>query len=287
MHAHILCYEQPPNWILGKISQRLCDELREIGVDATISHEVDFEADVNHHVHFLPFEGLKTKLDTLLVTHIDSDIKMQILLGQLKVAHGAVFFSRQTRDLVINAGGPQDKLTVISPPQDGIITPRKLVVGILSNTYPNYRKRENLISELVRSTDLSAFHFEIMGSGWEEVTSAMDENDVSYTLHPVFIHEEYLGLVPTLDYYLYTGMDEGSMAFLDAMAADVKTIVTPQGFHLDADVPIDHPFETEEDLKAVFNSISQARDNKPAAVRGWSWRHYAEQHLAFWQHLAS
>ena len=68
MRAHIVCYEQPPTWILGKIAHKLCDGLKTLNVDSSISDRPDFDADVNHHVYYLPFEGKKTKLDTLLVT---------------------------------------------------------------------------------------------------------------------------------------------------------------------------------------------------------------------------
>lgn len=285
MRAHIVCYEQPPSWILGKIAHKLYDALKELNIDSSISDQPDFDADVNHHVYYLPFQGKKTKLDTLLVTHIDMEDKLKILLGQLVVADGAVFFSEQTKILMETAGAPRHKLTVINPPQDDVIKPRKLRVGLLTNIYPNNRKREDLIYELVISLDLSIFKFEIMGTGWDILTNLLDQKGVAYTCYPEFDYECYINLVPELDYFLYTGMDEGSMAFLDAMAADVKTIVTPQGFHLDTAHPIDHPFESADDLKEVFIQITAERRARPNAVTSWTWPNYAASHLAFWHRL--
>jgi hypothetical protein len=285
MRAHIVCYEQPPSWILGKIAHKLCDSLKAFNIDSSISDQPDFDADVNHHVYYLPFQGKKTKLDTLLVTHIDMEDKLKILLGQLKVADGAVFFSEQTKILLETAGAPPQKLTVINPPQDEVIRPRKLRVGLLTNIYPNNRKREDLIYELVKSLNLSSFKFEIMGTGWETLTGLLDQKGVAYTCYPEFDFECYIKLVPELDYYLYTGNDEGSMAFLDAMSADVKTIVTPQGFHLDTNHPIDHPFETADDLKDVFIQIIAERRARPNAVTSWTWPNYASSHVVFWHSL--
>jgi len=285
MRAHIVCYEQPPSWILGKISHKLCDSLKAFNIDSSISDQPDFDADVNHHVYYLPFQGKKTKLVTLLVTHIDMEDKLKILLGQLKVADGAVFFSEQTKILLETAGAPPQKLTVINPPQDEVIRPRKLRVGLLTNIYPNNRKREDLIYELVKSLNLSSFKFEIMGTGWETLTGLLDQKGVAYTCYPEFDFECYIKLVPELDYYLYTGNDEGSMAFLDAMSADVKTIVTPQGFHLDTNHPIDHPFETADDLKDVFIQIIAERRARPNAVTSWTWPNYASSHVVFWHSL--
>jgi hypothetical protein len=263
----------------------LCDSLKAFNIDSSISDQPDFDADVNHHVYYLPFQGKKTKLDTLLVTHIDMEDKLKILLGQLKVADGAVFFSEQTKILLETAGAPPQKLTVINPPQDEVIRPRKLRVGLLTNIYPNNRKREDLIYELVKSLNLSSFKFEIMGTGWETLTGLLDQKGVAYTCYPEFDFECYIKLVPELDYYLYTGNDEGSMAFLDAMSADVKTIVTPQGFHLDTNHPIDHPFETADDLKDVFIQIIAERRARPNAVTSWTWPNYASSHVVFWHSL--
>jgi hypothetical protein len=273
------------NWILSKIATKLCDSLKAFNVDSSISDQPDFEADVNHHVYYLPFKGDKSKLDTLLVTHIDKQEKLDILLAQLGVADGAVFFSEQTKNLIKIAGAPEHKLIAINPPQDEVIKPRKLSVGLLTNVYPKNRKREDLLYKLVSSVNLSEFRFEIMGSGWEDLAQLLDQHDVEYSLYPEFDYDQYVRLVPQLDYFLYTGMDEGSMAFLDAMAADVKTIVTPQGFHIDTEVEIDHPFETAEELKQVFSQISQSRKMRPGAMALWTWSNYAASHIAFWRSL--
>ena len=42
------------------------------------------------------------------------------------------------------------------------------------------------------------------------------------------------------------------MGFLDACAAGVKTIVTPQGYHLDAMRGITHGFKELPELVAIF-----------------------------------
>ena len=285
MHVHIVCYEQPPNWILGKISLKLCSTINTLGIESSISNQPDFNADINHHVYYLPFEGHKTKIDTLLVTHIDTRDKLKILLAQLSVADGAIFFSTETRNLLQIAGAPENKLITINPPQDEVIKPRNLRIGILTNIYPNFRKREDLIFELISSTNLEGFEFIIMGTGWESFIELLEKKGIKYTWYSEFEHDEYVKVVPELDYFLYTGKDEGSMAFLDILAADVKTIVTPQGFHLDPMVAIDHPFETADELKEIFNHIMDNRRLKPKSVAMWTWENYAIQHIAFWRSL--
>ena len=61
--------------------------------------------------------------------------------------------------------------------------------------------------------------------------------------------------------YFFFGMDEGSMGFLDALAAGVQTIVTPQGFHLDAKGGITYSGETVSDFVEIFNEIGEKNEN--------------------------
>jgi hypothetical protein len=91
--------------------------------------------------------------------------------------------------------------------------------------------------------------------------------------------------MPSLDYYLYFGLDEGSMGFLDALAAGVPTIVTPQGFHLDVPDGITHPFETLADLVSILTKIAQDHRQRSHLVASWTWENYARQHLRTWTEL--
>ncbi len=74
--------------------------------------------------------------------------------------------------------------------------------------------------------------------------------------------------MPTLDYYVYFGHDEGSMGFVDAIAAGVETIVTPQGYHLDVEDGITHPIDTLDDLALTLRRIVEDRRRRVARVSG-------------------
>ena len=103
--------------------------------------------------------------------------------------------------------------------------------------------------------------------------------------HDAFDCELNTALVPTFDYYLYLGLDEGAMGFVDALAAGVPTIVTPQGYHLDAPRGITHPFRSLEELVEVFHGIASRRNQLVEAVAGWTWKDYAIKHLELWRWL--
>jgi hypothetical protein len=129
------------------------------------------------------------------------------------------------------------------------------------------------------------FHFKIMGSGWERVIKVLRNKGFQVDYQSEFVYNEYTKLIPSLDFYFYMGQDEGSMGYIDALAAGVKTIVTPQGFHLDAAQGITYPFNTLHELVAVFNSLSQEKKQLIDSVSHWTWRHYAIKHLEIWNYL--
>ena len=82
-------------------------------------------------------------------------------------------------------------------------------------------------------------------------------------------------------------MDEGSLGTLDALWAGVPTIVTPQGFHLDAQDGITHPVVTADDLEKVFREIDEPRRKRRASVENWTWTAYAEHHRNIWLALVN
>ena len=83
------------------------------------------------------------------------------------------------------------------------------------------------------------------------------------------------------------GQDEGQMGFIDALHAGVETIVTPQGYHLDACNGISYSFNTYDELLKVFNEIKQKREKLINAVSTWNWYDYARKHADIWNYLIS
>ena len=101
------------------------------------------------------------------------------------------------------------------------------------------------------------------------------------------VNNEYIKIVPSLDYYLYMGQDEGQMGFIDAVNAGVETIVTPQGYHLDAEGAITYGFNNFKELVAIFQQIAKKRRKYIDSVSTWTWNNYAKNHYAIWQKLCS
>jgi len=273
-------------WILGKFARKLNEELIRLGVDSDIGNSTDPTADINHHIIYLGYNpSTGNQNDSLMVTHIDDFRKLNLLKKQLQVARVGICMSKSLMNDLITGGIPAEKLCYINPAHDGIISVKPYIIGITSQVKPDGCKREHLLEQLSEHISPQLFRFKIMGSGWESIISAMRKKGFEIAYSPDFNYEEYINLIPSLDYYLYMGQDEGSMGTIDALSAGIKTIVTPQGFHLDAERGITHPFNTLEELITVFKSLAVERKALVDSVSSWTWRDYAIKHWEVWKYL--
>ena len=286
MKVRLICRTDQLDWILGKIARQLARELEPL-VQVSLGPEPDTSAHINHYVWYDDFHG-GTERATIGITHINSLRKFELIQEQLKSAlAGICLSSKHMRDL-INAGIPSNKLCYVNPPHDGIIAPKKLHIGITTRLYsPDPCKREWMLDELTNRIDPVDFSFSIMGSGWDIIVQTLRHRNFEVAYYPDFDLERYRAIMPTFDYYLYLGWDEGSMGFIDAAHAGVKTIATSQGFHLDIEGGLTHPIDDLESLVSVFEGIAQEKKARTNSVRELTWPHYARKHLEIWDYLLS
>jgi hypothetical protein len=284
MKVRIVCRTDQLDWILGKIARQLVRELEPL-VDVSLGPLPDDAAQINHHVWYDDYRGGGAPA-TIGITHIDSIRKLEMVRDQLESALAGICMSRQQMTDLIHAGLPRQKLCYVTPAHDGVITPRKIHVGITTRLYtPDPCKREWMLEELARQIQPSDFCFSIMGAGWEPIVAALRQRGFEVDYFAEFSLDRYRVLLPTFDYYLYLGWDEGSMGFLDALQAGVKTIATAQGFHLDVEGGLTHPIGSPESLLAVFEEIARERRIRTSSVRELTWALYARKHLEIWQYL--
>src|SRR5262249_26027395 len=149
---------------------------------------------------------------------------------QLKNIEMGICMSSDTVRKLIRSGIPGEKLCYINPAHDGAVKPRKLILGITSKVQSSGCKREKILTEIADHISPTDFKFVIMGAGWDEIVNDLGSKFIEVDYYDHFDYDLYCGLIPRLDYYLYFGQDEGSMGFVDALAAGIPTIVTPQGF---------------------------------------------------------
>lgn len=269
LHVHIVNYEEPRyNGILSKYAYKMKEELEKLKFKVSVSNTSDPKANINHHINYRSYKPSGT-IDTLMITHITTQDKLDSVKSGMQTAKKGICFSREVEEFLKGQG--LENLTTILPAHDQYPRrPRRIFIS--TNVYPDGCKREGMFYELLKHIDCSKFDFYVMGSGW----NFGDVNaNISYLDH--FEKDQYEHMLNVCDYNLYFGLDEGSMGILDATNVGLKTIAPLQGFH--KEIGIDYPFETQEELNAIFKKL------EANPVKDWTWENYVKQHLKIWKEL--
>lgn len=284
-YVRLVC--QDTGWILEKFALRMKEGLEKRGIHAEIGHNVDLNADINHHIAYHPYEPIYDARDTLMITHVDSLNKLNRLKKQLEVARMGICMSRETMNTLVANGIPREKLCYINPAHDGGMKPKKYVLGITHRCYEDLdrRKRTSALIDICQCIDPDYFRLKIMGTGWDNIVERLRGMKFEVDYYSDFEYDTYMKLISSLDYYLFWGFDEGSMGYLDALAAGVETIVTPQGFHLDIPDGITYPCRVISDFVKVLVDLQNKRKQIVNSVSELSWDRYVDKHLEIWKYL--
>ena len=285
MKVRIVCYEDPNGWIVGKFAIKLNENLNRLGIKSDIDYTPDKTADINHHLVYLNFNGKKTSIDTLMITHVDDLKRFNILKNNIIGADLGICMSKDTMLKLEKIGIQREKLAYVNPATDQIIKPRHIILGTTTRVYDDGRKREYFMSKLAEILNPSVFSFKIMGAGWDPQIEVLRHHGFTVEYYPEFNLDIYIKLIPSFDYYFYFGTDEGQMGYVDALNAGVKTIVTPQGFHLDAENGLTYPFTTYIEFVEVLRKIEAERNVLVESVSSWTWENYTLKHLELWKYL--
>lgn len=257
--------------ILTKYTREMEMALNEKGHDVEVSDKP--LKGINHHINYESYIPSKGK-DTTMITHIDSDRKLDVVKKSLKTSVG-VCFSDAMKKRLVKEGCPEDKLEVVLPAHDGILR-RPRIIMIATNLYPDGRKREEMFVKLVKSLkDQEKFAFRIMGKGWKDILKDLSIEGVRVQLVEKFIGEFYLQLLSTSDYLLYTGGEDAlAQCIIDAKNAGLRIIAAPQD-----DIDVELPFKDQKELNDIFDKLQEN------PVEAWTWNNYVEQHLKIWATL--
>lgn len=272
-------------WIFKKFADKMAEQLTEMGVEAIRSTDTRNDVDINHHIPYVTYQPYSN--DTLMITHVDNMKKLELLKKQLKIAGMGICMSKDTMGKLVSYGIPRNKLCYINPAHDDNRDIRKYTIGITNRCYDDWdlRKRATALLDILDGINPEFFRFVIMGAGWDIIVEKMRKTGFEVEYYSDFIYDKYNDLVKQMDYFLYTGFDEGAMGYLDALAAGVGTIVTPQGYHLDVDCPIDYPCSNIKQFREAFLDLQAKRKRKLEAVSEWTWRNYTLKHLEIWNYL--
>lgn len=287
LRVRLVSYDRR-GWILTKFAKKLEENLERLGVDVDIDSCCDPKADINHHIAHHPYEPIRDLNDTLMITHIDSMSLLNQTKFQLETAKMGICMSKETMNMLTMNGVSREKLCYINPAQDGVIKPKKYILGITHRNHADidHRKKVENVLEICKKINPIYFSFLIMGDGWDPIIKDMKEMGFEVEYYDHFDYEIYTKYVMSkMDYYLFFGYDEGSMGFMDALAAGVKTIVTPQGFHLDIKDGITYPCKTIPDFIDTLLDIQGEREKIVKSIESYTWENYAKKHLEVWEYI--
>jgi hypothetical protein len=283
MKINIINYEISNPWILSKISQKLYENLIVLGHEVTLSNKVDYSADINHHVTFHSYKEEIDTINTLMITHIDNIVKLNKLKDDLKTAKIGICMSKSTMEELIELGIPKSQLDYALCAHDDNYLHKKVSLGFTTRLYADGRKNEDFFIENLKNMSPNDFKFEIMGFGWLPYVKKLQSLGFEVKYFEEFDYDQYKKLFTRIDYYIYLGSDEGSMGFIDALAAGVKTIVQPQGFHLDAINGITYSFKSSSEYSNIMAEIIKEKHRLQKSVEDWTWINYAKKHLEIWE----
>ncbi len=278
------------DWILSKFAQKLQKELVKLGQDAYISPKEDAAADINHFVHFEKLDVICKKnrtVRTTMITHVDSMVLLDLIQYHVQNQAVGICMSSDVMNKLSMWGIPRDRLCYVNPAHDGDMPIRKVILGITNRWHSDFdlRKKDDMILQVCQQLDSSIFKFKIMGIGWDAAVRQLQNAGFEVDYYPDFEREQYKKLMSSLDYWMFTGFDEGGMGYLDALSAGVKTIVTPQGFHLDVNGGPAFSCSTIEDFTRVLKEIQNEKKEMIDSIKCWTWENYARKHLEIWQYL--
>ncbi len=281
--VNIVCTDS--GWIFNKFAERMKDVLETNNVEVKVSAQPCDGVDINHHIPYVAFTPKRN--DTLMITHVDNTKKIELLKKQLNVAGMGICMSRDTLDKLVSYGVDRGKLCYINPAHDGMIRPHKYFIGITHKCHDeeDLRKRSTALLDVLAGINADYFKFFIMGAGWQEIVSEMLKMGFEVEYYEDFVYDIYNIMMQKIDYFMYMGFDEGTMGYLDALAAGAGTIVTPQGYHLDVDCEIDYPCCTVKQFREAFLDLQHKREARIKAVEDRTWKNYTLKHLEIWNYL--
>jgi len=293
LRIHLVLHPDNAGWIIEKMAHRLAEHLPAAQAIVSRSSAPRHDVDVNHWMSYAFANEPQPTRATMFITHVDDPYKVRLIQQELSAGIDlGICMSSESVSKLVGLGVPRQALCYVLPAHDNSVVARRIRIGITTRVYADGRKREQLLVRLARSMSLEPFVLQIFGAGWESVVPELERAGARVEYYPGTgdYRADYAQIIehlPAFDYYMYLGMDEGSLGTLDALAAGVRTIVTAQGFHRDLGAAVTHGFVTFADLREIMEQLAKERSRCIAAVAGLTWERFAAHHLSIWKAVAA
>lgn len=272
-------------WILERIAGRLSAALRSFGLDVAESSSPLPGFDIVHHIPFQPVKtGSAVMLDSVMVTHLDTADKRNRVAALARQSIQAIAMSSQTAQIINQRLRGQKGLRADHALAPSMIerSPR-VAIGLFFRIYDDGRKRQELVLKLTQAVGGENLHFLIMGSGWEGLVDLLRNERATVEWRNAFDSAAYPEWLHRADFVLFTGLDEGAIGFLDALAVGTRVIVPPIGYHVDYRHELIHYARSVAEMAEPVTSEIHLRQSAFSMVADPEWQRYSYDHVSIWE----
>jgi glycosyltransferase involved in cell wall biosynthesis len=276
------------NGILTRISEHLVQNLTSLVDTVTLSRVPGPGYDLIHQIYYRTAIPLKSTNSTVMVTHIDTRLKLKLVQWQIKRGLKMIYMSEHTASMVHDLQTPADRnYAVAVPPPAQPNARRKLVIGFFTNIYPDGRKRESELISALKEVDTSWVHIVLMGEGMDRLCSDLETLPVTFEHSPHFDVDKYLEMLGKIDLLVYTGRDDGAISILDAVNAGIPVIVPNTGFNLMLHNPLVTLVCDSHEMARALNQFLAPKQMLASCLPNEDFKSYARVHINFWAEIAN
>jgi hypothetical protein len=286
MKVNVVNYETGygENWVFTALAEKINYGFDSLGFISKISKSPLDDFDMFLHISYGQANNLNhSKINFAYVTHIDEVSKLNRVISLARDGVKCLCMSDDTA-WRLNKLSLTDNFHGVRTPSlqldDSYSKSLKLVFSY--RLYNDGRKNIDdvyyIIEKLSKSVSLE---ITIIGSGWESFISKINENLINCKVFYVsnFNKESYVNALRECDFLVYTGLDEGSISFLDALVFGKNVLVTAQGFHLEySNISNVYLYSGRQQLDDILIEISREKiDQNKQYVELTSWGSYCDR----------
>ena len=286
--VYISLADVSPGWIIGKMSEDLQYFLEKKGFQCRYGAPQDYQdEEICHHMGWAYAKPKgKADINSLFITHIDDQLKENLLISLKDQFDYFITMSREDKDFLVALGFEEHKTFGLAlPTRNQYVKP--LNIGMFSACYKDGRKNENWILKFVeQDPNVDCLNFVFIGPRWGNFVEQLANKNISFEWHCAsqtlpFEYQFQQYKLQALDYYLYLGMDGGAMGSYDAYAYGNRLLITDNCYHKNMPF-IDQPISNYSDFKAAISEIAYRQKQKLEFFKTNNIENYVDKIISIW-----
>lgn len=263
---------EQPGWILYRLALEIKNEIKNVDINKPFSNH-----DINYYINYGYYKEKSSVIDVACFTHYDEKILNDKWIKVANEVDHIVSISNTTKNVLVNQGVPENKITVIMIPADSTFKPL-VRLGVCGRVYKGGRKGEHLIEKLLKDKDVNQ-KIELIANdiSWENI--GLKNLNIPFNM-----------FYNSIDYLLIPSLNEGGpVPFMEALACGKEAIAPPIG--VIPDFPhYEYKVGDYKDMKKTILNVIEPEYKKrkeiAKAVRNYNgWKSWALSHKKLFREL--